>query len=77
VAGFVVVIVAVVMQSYAVELLKGVGKFAHWGSETRVKRDTFDLGGSDIHTVALLHVAEVRCFNTCALVRNDRGLHVA
>jgi hypothetical protein len=70
-------VVAVVMKSHAVELFERVGNFAHWRCETRVKRNTLDLGGSDIHTVALLHIAEVGCLDTGALVGNNRWLHVS
>jgi hypothetical protein len=71
-----VMVVAIVMQGNAVELFKGVGKFTHGCSKARVKRHALNLGGSNVYTVALLDVAEVRGFDTCALVRNDRWLHV-
>jgi hypothetical protein len=71
-----VVVVAVVVKSHAVELFEWVSDLAHWRCETRVKRNTLDLGRSDIHTVALLHIAEVGCLDTSALVWNNRWLHV-
>lgn len=71
-----VVIVAIVVKRDAIELLKRICNFAHGGSETRVEGHTLDLGGSNVYTLAFLHVSEIGCFYTLALVWDNGWLHM-
>ena len=71
-----VVIVAIVVKRNAIEFLKWIRNFAHWGSEARVERHTLDLGGSYVYALAFLHIAEVGRFYAVALVRDNGWLHM-
>lgn len=65
------VVVAVVVQSDAVELLERIRDFAHGSRKARVQWHTLNLRGSNVDTLTLLDVPEVRSFDAVALVRND------
>jgi hypothetical protein len=73
---FVVMVISVVMQSNTVELFERIRQFSHGCSKTRVQRDALDPPGSNINTLGLLNIPEVGCFDTLALVGDDRWLHV-
>ena len=72
----VVVVVAVVVQRDAVELLERIGNLAHGSRKARVQGHALDLGRPNVHTLALLDIPEVGCLDSVALVRNDRRLRV-
>ena len=69
-------VITVVMQRDAVELLKGICDFSHGCSKTGVQRHTLDLRGADIDALAFLYVPEVRSLDATALVRDHGWLHM-
>lgn len=76
----VVRLVAVVMQSHAVELFERIRNFVSRCREAGVQRYALQLvctAVSDVDTVGLLHVTEVESVDTAALVGDDRRLRVA
>lgn len=73
----VAVVIAVVVQSHAVELFERIRNLAHGGSETRVQWNALDLRYTYVDALALLDVPEVGCLNAVALVRNDRWFRMA
>ena len=77
VAYRVAVVIAVVVQSDAVELFEWIRNFTHGSSETRVQWDTFDFRHTDIYALALLDVPEVGCFYAVTLVGDDGWFRMA
>lgn len=69
-------IITVVMQRDAVELLKGICDFSHGCSETGVQGYALDLRCANVDALAFFHVPEVRSLDATALVRDHRWLHV-
>lgn len=70
------VIVAIMVKSNAVELLKRIHNFAHGSCKTRVKRDALDSRSANVNTLALLDVSEVGCFDPMTLVWNNGRFRV-
>jgi hypothetical protein len=71
-----VVVVAVVVQCYAVEFFKRVGEFAHRRCEARIEGNALDSRRTNVYALAFLDVAEVGRLDTGALVRNNRRFHM-
>ena len=72
-----VMVVSVVMEGDAVELLKWICHFSHWCSQARVQGYALDPRGSDINTLGLLDIPEVGRLYTLALMWDNWWLHVS
>lgn len=70
------VVVAIVVKSDAVELLKGINNFAHRCGKTRIQRDASCFRSTDIHTLAFLDVPKVRRLYSASLVWYDGRLRM-
>lgn len=77
VACRVAVVIAVVVQSDAVELFEWIRNLAHGSSETRVQWYTLDFRHTDIYTMAFLDVPEVGCLYAVTLVGDDGWFRMA
>ena len=71
------VIVAVMVESDAVELFKRIHYFSHGRGKPRVQRDTLRFRGANVHALAFLHVPEIWRLDSTALVRDDGRLRVS
>lgn len=78
-------LVSFVVQSHAVELLEGICDFATGGGKSRIERNALHLACAhaeafvgttvtDVDTMRLLDVAEVKGVDTTALVGDDGRL---
>lgn len=72
-----IVIIAVMMQRNAVELLEGVCNFTHGSSEAGIQRDALSFRRTDIDALTFFHIPEVGSFDAAALVRDHGRLHMA
>jgi len=70
------VIVAIVMERNAVELLKGIDHLAHGCGKPRIQGYAFRPRSANVNALAFLHIAEVRRFHSPALVGDDGWFRV-
>ena len=77
VAYRVAVVIAVVVQSDAVELFEWICNLAHGSGKTRVQWHTLDFRHTNIYTLALLDVPEVGGFYALTLVGDDGWFRMA
>lgn len=72
------VVVAVMVQSNAVELQEGICHLVSWRRQTTVQRDTRNLlGAADVDAFAFLDISEIDGINAAAWVRNNGRLHMS